>query len=139
MSEAVFFDIVSPTPPPPVGEDLNLFAILAGTLVTLVLFASAYRWVKSRPLRRAKKRLTEIRVAYQKSQLDSRLAAYLIAFELRQVLHARRLNPVASQNKVWLTLQAALADLRYPRVTAQAQHLEEIFKLSFHWLKRPRC
>lgn len=138
MSEAVFFDIIPPTPPPSAGEDANLLAIVVGTLVALLLFAILYRWIKSRPLRRARKRLVEIRASYQKAQLDRRHAAYLVAFELRRVLHARGLNPAAAQNKVWLALQAALADLRYPRVTTEKQQLEEVFNLALRWLKRPR-
>ncbi len=139
MSEATFFDIISPAPPPSLVEDVNTLPIVIGILLSILFLAAASRWLKARPLRRAKKRLVEIRAAYQNAQLDSRLAAYLIAFELRRVVQARHLNPAAAKNKAWLALQAALADLRYPRVTTEKQYLEEVFKLALRWLKRPGC
>lgn len=139
MSEATFFDIISLSPPPSLVADVNTLPILIAILLAILILALASRWLKSRPLRRARKRLAEIRASYQHAQVDSRLAAYLIAFELRRVVYARRLNPAEAQNKVWLALQAALADLRYPRVSTEKQYLEEAFKLAFRWLKRPRC
>lgn len=139
MGEAIFFDIISPAPPPSLAEDANTLPIMIGILLTILVIAATSIWLKGRPLRRAKKRLVEIRASYQNAQLDSRLAAYLIAFELRRVIHARRLNPVACKNKLWLSLQAGLADLRYPRVATDKQYLENVFKLALRWLKQPKC
>lgn len=139
MSEATFFDIVAPAPPPSLTENVNVLPILISILLAMFILMAALRWLNARPLRHAKKRLVEIRASYQKAQLDSRLAAYLIAFELRRVIHARRLNPAAAQNKTWLALQLGLADLRYPRALPGPQYLEEVIKLALRWLKRPQC
>lgn len=139
MNEAGFFDIISPASPPSVAEQLNLLPVLAGILVALLIATAIYGWIKSRPLRLAKKRLVALRTAYQNNQLDGRLAAYLMAFELRQVIRARHLNPVSVKNNSWTSLQRQLADLRYPAPNSENQRLEEVFNQALRWLKRPRC
>lgn len=139
MNEAVFFDIISPAPPPSVAEQLNFLPIVASILGALLIAAAIYWWIKSRPLRLARKRLVALRTAYQNNQLDSRRTAYLMAFELRQVIRARQLNPVSVKNNSWTSLQRQLSAFRYPAPSSENQRLEEVFDQALRWLKKPRC
>lgn len=137
---AVFFDIIPPAAPAIAAGSTSFWPIAVG-LATILLVAAAaiYRWIKKRPLRRAEKRLHELRLAHLKGALSNRLAAYYIAFELRQIGCVGSKKSTLVVGSLWLSLQSRLADLRYRAQDADNKSLDVVFDEALRWLKKPRC